>query len=128
MSLLSCEQGHALFQTRKNLEHLAMMERVLGPLPVSMIKRVERGSEKYFRNGRELNWPDGALSRDSLCAVRRLMRLRDYISASVGHSACELVDLIQGLLAFEPDERMSAKEALKHPFFRDGTSSRGSST
>ncbi|KAL2573264.1 hypothetical protein AAZV13_17G115300 [Glycine max] len=33
--------GGALFQTHENLEHLAMMERVLGPLPQPMLKRVE---------------------------------------------------------------------------------------
>ncbi|PPD91099.1 hypothetical protein GOBAR_DD11960 [Gossypium barbadense] len=39
--------GGALFQTHENLEHLAMMEMVLGPLPEHMIRRA-RGSEKYF--------------------------------------------------------------------------------
>ncbi|KAK7851464.1 serine/threonine-protein kinase afc2 [Quercus suber] len=33
--------GEALFQTHENLEHLAKMERVLGPLPQHMLKRVE---------------------------------------------------------------------------------------
>lgn len=32
-------QGEALFQTHENLEHLAMMERVLGPLPEHMIRK-----------------------------------------------------------------------------------------
>ncbi|KAH7278416.1 hypothetical protein KP509_38G040100 [Ceratopteris richardii] len=31
--------GEALFQTHENIEHLAMMERVLGPIPVHVIKR-----------------------------------------------------------------------------------------
>ena len=34
-------QGDALFQTHENLEHLAMMERVIGPIPVSIIKKAE---------------------------------------------------------------------------------------
>ena len=34
-------QGEAIFQTHENLEHLAMMERVLGPLPYHMFKRAE---------------------------------------------------------------------------------------
>ncbi|CAN6585452.1 unnamed protein product [Malus baccata var. baccata] len=33
--------GEALFQTHENLEHLAMMERVLGSLPQHMLKRAE---------------------------------------------------------------------------------------
>ena len=40
-SVVVGEQGEALFQTHENLEHLAMMERVLGPLPQHMLKRVE---------------------------------------------------------------------------------------
>lgn len=38
---INLSQGEALFQTHENLEHLAMMERVLGPLPQHMLKRVE---------------------------------------------------------------------------------------
>lgn len=34
-------QGEALFQTHENLEHLAMMERVLGPLPQHMLRKAE---------------------------------------------------------------------------------------
>ncbi|CAI9289062.1 unnamed protein product [Lactuca saligna] len=33
--------GEALFQTHENLEHLAMMERVLGPLPEHMVQRAK---------------------------------------------------------------------------------------
>jgi hypothetical protein len=35
------DQGEALFQTHENLEHLAMMERVLGPIPQHMVLRAE---------------------------------------------------------------------------------------
>ncbi|CAM6095379.1 unnamed protein product [Calypogeia fissa] len=111
--------GDALFQTHENLEHLAMMERVLGPIPQSMIKRADRRAEKYLKNGRELNWPDGAVSWESIRAVRRLPRLRNLIMQHVDHSAGVLIDLLHGLLKFEPSERMTAKEALKHPFFRE---------
>jgi dual-specificity kinase len=40
--------GDALFQTHENLEHLAMMEAVLGPLPEHMIAQASRHSAKYF--------------------------------------------------------------------------------
>ncbi|BBN11000.1 hypothetical protein Mp_5g08240 [Marchantia polymorpha subsp. ruderalis] len=111
--------GDALFQTHENLEHLAMMERVLGPIPQSMIKRADRRAEKYLTHGRELNWPEGAVSWESIRAVRRLPRLRNLIMQHVDHSAGTLIDLLHGLLKFEPAERLTAKEALKHPFFRE---------
>lgn len=113
--------GDALFQTHENLEHLAMMEQVLGPIPQYMIKRASQHAGKYFRNGRELNWPEGASSRESIRAVRRLPHLRNLIMQNVDHSAGALIDLLQRLLTFDPIERISAKEALKHDFFRERT-------
>ncbi|CAN6585451.1 unnamed protein product [Malus baccata var. baccata] len=67
--------GEALFQTHENLEHLAMMERVLGSLPQHMLKRADRHAEKYVRRGR-LDWPEGAASRESIRAVQKLPRLQ----------------------------------------------------
>ncbi|URE07352.1 serine threonine-protein kinase [Musa troglodytarum] len=71
-------EGEALFQTHENLEHLAMMEKVLGPLPQHMIVRANQRAEKYFRQGRglRLDWPEGATSRESIRAVWRLPRLQ----------------------------------------------------
>ncbi|XP_010515852.1 PREDICTED: serine/threonine-protein kinase AFC1 [Camelina sativa] len=109
--------GEALFQTHENLEHLAMMERVLGPLPTHMVLRADRRSEKYFRRGAKLDWPEGATSRDSLKAVWKLPRLPNLIMQHVDHSAGDLIDLIQGLLRYDPSERFKAREALNHPFF-----------
>lgn len=35
----------------------------------------------------------------------------------VDHSAGDLIDLLQGLLRYDPTERLGAREALMHPFF-----------
>jgi dual-specificity kinase len=35
----------------------------------------------------------------------------------VDHSAGSLIDLLHGLLKFDPMERLTAREALRHPFF-----------
>ncbi|KAF5797760.1 putative dual-specificity kinase CMGC-CLK family [Helianthus annuus] len=112
--------GEALFQTHENLEHLAMMERVLGPLPEHMIRKASRGAEKYFRRSR-LNWPEGAVSRESIRAVRKLDRLKNMISqcVTVGGSRSYFVDLLHGLLKFDPADRLTAQQALDHPFFRN---------
>ncbi|KAH1067374.1 hypothetical protein J1N35_032361 [Gossypium stocksii] len=110
--------GEALFQTHENLEHLAMMERVLGPLPEHMIRRANRGAEKYFRRGSRLNWPEGAVSRESIRAVRKLDRLKNMVSRYVESSRYSLADLLEGLLKYDPSERLTACQALNHPFFR----------
>ncbi len=44
--------GDALFQTHENLEHLAMMEQVLGQVPHSMALRATRLASKYFAANR----------------------------------------------------------------------------
>nr|ADE77013.1 unknown [Picea sitchensis] len=45
----------------------------------------------------------------------------DFIMQHVDHSAGLLIDLLQGLLKFEPSERLTALQALRHPFFREDT-------
>ncbi|XP_062024530.1 serine/threonine-protein kinase AFC3 isoform X1 [Rosa rugosa] len=112
--------GEALFQTHENLEHLAMMERVLGPLPQHMTQRASHGAEKYFRRGTRLNWPLGAVSRESIRAVKKLDSLKDMVSRRVGSSKSSsfLTDLLYGLLKYDPSERLSARQALAHPFFK----------
>ncbi|KAK4558853.1 hypothetical protein RGQ29_008206 [Quercus rubra] len=113
--------GEALFQTHENLEHLAMMERVFGPLPEHMIRRADKGAEKYFRRGLRLNWPEGAVSRESIRAVNKLDRLKDLVSQHVESSRFSLTDLLNGLLMYEPSERLTARQALNHPFFNNLT-------
>uniref|UniRef100_A0A0E0JKL7 dual-specificity kinase n=1 Tax=Oryza punctata TaxID=4537 RepID=A0A0E0JKL7_ORYPU len=128
--------GEALFQTHENLEHLAMMERVLGPLPEHMIRKASSSAQKYFRRGARLNWPEGAVSRESIRAVKKLdrlkkiqlthlkrygLKLQDLVARKADHSRAVLADLLYGLLKFEPSERLTAQEALDHPFFRNTT-------
>lgn len=72
--------GAELLQTHENLEHLAMMEAVLGPLPTAMSgKCVRTPAGKYFNGGGRLNWPDGAATRKSVKAVKRLSGLHQLI-------------------------------------------------
>ena len=60
--LLEFLTGEATFQTHENLEHLAMMEVILGKIPYSMAIMGERkhGGNKYFTPQGDLRWPDVA--------------------------------------------------------------------
>lgn len=113
--------GEALFQTHEDIEHLAMMERVFGRMPKSLAERCDFSSRKLFRDEHRLNWPDGASSRKSIRAVRRLLELREWI-ADVGSKTVkpfldDFVDLVAALMRFEPEKRLPAKDALDHKFF-----------
>lgn len=117
--LIELCSGEALFQTHENLEHLAMMERVLGPLPEHMVRRSNKGAEKYFKRGARLKWPEGAVSRESIHAVKKLDHLKDIVSRHVDSARSSLTDLLRGLLSYDPSERLTARQALDHPFFRN---------
>ena len=73
--LLELFTGEATFQTHDNLEHLAMMERIFGPLPRVMTTRADRRTVGRFLTERgDLRWPEDA-APDSLRAVERMRPL-----------------------------------------------------
>ncbi|KAG1702657.1 hypothetical protein DVH05_009607 [Phytophthora capsici] len=114
--------GDLLFQTHDNLEHLALIERCIGPLPAEMVSKASKhsSSSNFFHRGR-LNWPAGSASDESVDHVRRMQSLADIISHEDAQSG--LLELLQLMLVLDPENRVTAKEALNTPFF-DGFSYR----
>lgn len=108
--LFELYMGFTLFQTHDNREHLAMMERILGPIPFKMAQMTKT---KYFYRGK-LDWDDKSSAakyvRDNCKPLRR------YLS-SFDTSQAQLFDLIRQMLEYSPNKRISLKQALKHPFF-----------
>ncbi|XP_053331148.1 dual specificity protein kinase CLK2 isoform X2 [Spea bombifrons] len=103
--------GFTLFQTHDNREHLAMMERILGPVPSRMTRKTRK--QKYFYHGR-LDWDEntsaGRYVRENCKPLRRYL-----LSEAEEHH--QLFDLIEGMLEYEPSKRITLAESLKHPFF-----------
>ncbi|CAB0010433.1 unnamed protein product [Nesidiocoris tenuis] len=102
--------GITLFQTHDNREHLAMMERILGTIPSKMARR---SKTKYFHHGK-LDWQEncsaGRFVRDNCKPLNRYM-----LSDDEDHR--HLFNLIQRMLEYDPAERITLSEALRHPFF-----------
>uniref|UniRef100_A0A1I7XGV4 Protein kinase domain-containing protein n=1 Tax=Heterorhabditis bacteriophora TaxID=37862 RepID=A0A1I7XGV4_HETBA len=104
-------QGVTLFQTHENREHLAMMERVLGPMSVRMAKKTKT---KYFYHGKldwSFNTPEGQYVRENCRPIRR------YLTNPADHEAAELFDMIEMMLEYEPGSRLTLDQALQHKFF-----------
>ncbi|CAB1351290.1 unnamed protein product [Coregonus sp. 'balchen'] len=107
--------GFTLFQTHDNREHLAMMERILGPVPSRMIRKTRK--QKYFYRGR-LDWDEsssaGRYVRENCKPLRRYL-----LSEAEEHH--QLFDLIESMLEYEPAKRLVLADSLRHPFFESGT-------
>lgn len=103
--------GFTLFQTHDNIEHLAMMERILGPIPYRMAKRTRK--TKYFYRGR-LDWDErssaGRYVRENCKPMRRYI-----LSEEDEHR--ELIDLIEKMLEYEPERRITLAKSIEHTFF-----------
>ncbi|XP_056625205.1 dual specificity protein kinase CLK4 isoform X1 [Triplophysa dalaica] len=102
--------GSTLFQTHDSKEHLAMMERVLGPLPTHMLQKTRK--HRYVHHDK-LDWD---IHSSSGRHVRKQCKpLRQYMaSCSSDHE--QLFDLIERMLEYDVTKRITLSEALEHPF------------
>lgn len=114
--------GDALFQTHDNLEHLAMMEAVLGKMPDDYRRKAETYKPEYFKQG-ALKYPVAETSKDSRKYVRQMKKLQDLINgptAQQGQYAkhnSRFLHLLRQLLEFDASKRIKVADALKHPYF-----------
>ncbi|KAI0971290.1 kinase-like domain-containing protein [Xylaria arbuscula] len=118
--------GDALFQTHDNLEHLAMMENVCDSridthLVQTVNKSASRNSSnspaKYFKR-LKLDYPTPDTTRASRRFVRNMKRLSDIIPATSPFLRLFL-DLLHKIFVYDPAKRITARQALAHPWFRE---------
>ncbi|KAM9310148.1 dual specificity protein kinase CLK2b [Pholidichthys leucotaenia] len=103
-------EGFTLFQTHDSREHLAMMDRIQGPIPLRMI---QRSRKKFFHRGR-LDWNE--CSKAGRYVKSKYKPLRKYL-LSHGTEHHHFLDLLEKMLEYEPSKRISFSSALNHPFF-----------
>ncbi|KAI5481637.1 CMGC/CLK protein kinase [Pseudohyphozyma bogoriensis] len=126
--LIEFYTGEALFQTHENVEHLAMMERVFGPMPQDYIKRaMTNGSHReWFKQAGKggshkgsyvLDFPNSQTTKQSQKFVRAMKTLDDTIKAP-DYAMVRFKDLLSKLLQWDPKDRLTPDQALKHPFFQ----------
>ncbi|KAH9502947.1 Dual specificity protein kinase clk2 [Bulinus truncatus] len=103
--------GYTLFQTHDNKEHLAMMERILGSMPYRMTKKTKK--QKYFYRGC-LDWDEkssaGRYVRDTCKPLRHYLKDK-------GQEHIQILEIIEQMLEYVPENRITLKEALRHGFF-----------
>ncbi|KAK4155179.1 kinase-like domain-containing protein [Chaetomidium leptoderma] len=117
--------GDALFQTHDNLEHLAMMEAVVDTrIDPSLVQQVNKNSRnggnpasKYFKR-LKLDYPTQETTRASRRFVKAMKKLPDIIPPTTKFLA-QFLDLLQKIFVYDPAHRITAKQALQHPWFRE---------
>ncbi|XP_061642774.1 dual specificity protein kinase CLK1-like isoform X1 [Phyllopteryx taeniolatus] len=117
--------GSTLFQTHDSKEHLAMMERVLGPIPANLLQKTRK--QRYLHRSK-LDWDvdssGGRYVRKHCKPLRRYM-----VSQSEDHQ--QLFDLLEKLMEYDPAKRITLDKALQHQFFscyhKSSSASRSSS-
>ncbi|CCO28951.1 dual-specificity kinase [Rhizoctonia solani AG-1 IB] len=117
--LVELYTGVALFQTHDNLEHLAMMEKVMGKMPERLCKQGQRYKPEFFATTKgavKLNFPNRSVSAQSKKEVKEVKSLHQIIP-STDIINQDFLDLVQRLLNPDPNTRITVREALKHRYF-----------
>ncbi|GAA5899997.1 hypothetical protein JCM8208_005561 [Rhodotorula glutinis] len=126
--------GEALFQTHDNLEHLAMMEKVFGPMPTAYATEAQKrtstatqphpewfkrvpSNQRAKKGDYTLSFPLPATQKQSIKFVKGMRKLKDII-APTDTAGQEFADLCEGLLRWDQKQRLTVDEALAHPFFK----------
>ncbi|KAM6907182.1 dual specificity protein kinase CLK2-like [Xenentodon cancila] len=103
-------QGRTLFPSHDCKEHLAMMEKVLGPIPSHLLKQTRK--RYYVLNG-HLNWDEQSAAGDYVrkqCQPLKNMQIES-------EEERQLFDLLRCMLEYDVCRRITLEEALWHPFF-----------
>ncbi|GET87199.1 serine/threonine-protein kinase, putative [Leishmania tarentolae] len=122
--LVEMHTGVPLFDGRTEAAQLAKIEATLGPMPTEMVARSPKANRFYYgsaASGFQLKEPiPEQRTLESVIGVTtggpRGRRLN-----TPGHDEKmyrEFHDFISGFLRYQPEERMSCRDALQHPFLR----------
>lgn len=111
--------GQRPFSVHEDMEHLAMMERLLETeIPRWMAREAfqdEPPEGVSFDADWHLAWPGGAPEEEAIERVRALPTLREWTSPHHG----SFLSLLKGLLEMDPQQRLAAAAGLQHPFLTD---------
>lgn len=117
--------GEVLFQTRDNLEHLALMQRVIGkPLDRALLRAAslnDIGAELLNSSGK-INYPNSQTKKSSTKHVKSTRTLAHIIRGAMPHMEADdmywklFLDLLSKIFVYDPQKRITAREALNHPW------------
>ena len=90
---------YPLFPGTCETDQIDRIHNIIGTPPESVLKKFQENATHI-----DFSFPD---------------KRGSGIGKLIPHASADCVDIIVKLLAYDPDERMSARHALKHPYFAD---------
>jgi dual specificity protein kinase CLK2/3 len=103
-------KGDLLFPTHDNVEHLALIERAIGPFPLDMLSKSKTYGDAFDSEGlHRLQLP-----LESQEHVHKMKRLENIFKDDQSTS---LVNLLRELLKIDPSMRVTAHDALRSSAF-----------
>lgn len=109
--------GKTMFQTHENMEHLAMMEKILGRPPRTFVKLCKNKYYHRLNNQYYLNWDEK--SDDGNYVKTQCKSLTRWNSKPSKADHQSFFDLLSLMLTYGPDKRPSAKTCMRHHIFQE---------
>lgn len=108
--------GEVLFETHDDSEHMALIEKMVRPFPQQMLHAASRGASKrhlvHGPDGWSVDFPKPPVSEKSVMMVRDAPHLNKLFDCYR-----DFERLICGMLEIESRDRLTTRDALRHPFF-----------
>lgn len=106
--------GNLLFATHDNLEHLALMEKTIGPFSRRMLSRASHTELVLFLEAKK----NSRLPPESASYVRKAVSLETLLFASNDQDNDDkrlFWNLLQRILVIDPEERATAHQCARYP-------------
>merc|ERR1711871_1366984 len=117
--LLELYTSDLLFPVHHTDEHLCLVQHICGQIPTKMAPK----DSPYFTADKQLKDPNCFPPTKA-----RHVRHRQTLKEIVRPRDAEFYDVVKQMLRVDPADRITAKEALNHPFFSDMRVSNANST
>jgi serine/threonine protein kinase len=106
-------QGELLFSTHDNLEHLALMERMVGPFPRRLLKKAKANSHlaKEAFDSNDRHRMDRVLPAENSLFVKKSVALEAIVRRE---EELWFLSLLRKMLVIDPTERATAHECLQY--------------
>lgn len=88
----------------------------MGRMPERFAYMGQRSKPEFFSKDGHLGWPKAKASKQSKRDVRNTRPLEEVVPP-IDNINRQFLDLVRRLLAFDPAQRSTVREALNHPYF-----------